>query len=82
MVVRHHQRIGVLRRVVPDRAHLPVRCNRRLVNLVVEVKADQFAVDAFELVALIGGTIDAVLKWLDSKIRMSRAQFIEDLAAL
>lgn len=31
---------------------------------------------------LIGGTIDAVLNWLDGKIPMSREQFIEDLAAM
>lgn len=31
---------------------------------------------------LIGGTIDAVLNWLDGKIPMPREQFIEDLAAL
>lgn len=31
---------------------------------------------------LIGGTIDAVLNWLDGKIPMSREQFIEDVAAL
>jgi len=31
---------------------------------------------------LIGGTIDAVLNWLDGKIAMSREQFIDDLAAM
>lgn len=31
---------------------------------------------------LIGGTIDAILGWLDGKIPMSREQFIDDLAAL
>lgn len=31
---------------------------------------------------LIGGTIDAVLNWLDGKIPMSREAFIDDLAAL
>lgn len=31
---------------------------------------------------LIGGTVDAVLNWLDGKIPMSREQFIDDLAAL
>lgn len=31
---------------------------------------------------LIGGTIDAVLNWLDGKIPMAREQFIDDLAAL
>lgn len=31
---------------------------------------------------LIGGTIDAVLNWLDGKIPMTREQFIDDLAAM
>lgn len=31
---------------------------------------------------LIGGTIDALLNWLDGKIPMPREQFIDDLAAL
>lgn len=31
---------------------------------------------------LVGGTIDAVLNWLDGKIPMPREQFIEDLAAM
>lgn len=31
---------------------------------------------------LIGGTIDAVLNWLDGKIPMPRESFIDDLAAL
>ncbi len=31
---------------------------------------------------LIGGTVDAVLNWLDGKIPMSREQFLDDLAAL
>lgn len=31
---------------------------------------------------LIGGTVDAVLNWLDGKIPMPREQFIDDLAAL
>ena len=31
---------------------------------------------------LIGGTIDALLNWLDGRIPMSREQFIDDVAAL
>jgi len=31
---------------------------------------------------LIGGTIDALLNWLDGKIPMSREQFIDDVAAM
>lgn len=31
---------------------------------------------------LVGGTIDAVLNWLDGRIPMSREQFIDDLAAM
>lgn len=31
---------------------------------------------------LIGGSIDAILNWLDGRIPMSREQFIDDLAAL
>ncbi len=45
----------------------------------------QGATDAIAPLAaslLIGGTIDAVLNWLDGKIPMPREQFIDDLAAL
>lgn len=31
---------------------------------------------------LVGGSVDAVLNWLDGKIPMSREQFIDDLAAM
>lgn len=31
---------------------------------------------------LVGGTVDAILNWLDGKIPMSREQFIDDLAAM
>lgn len=47
-----------------------------------DAKGDTDPIAPLAASLLIGGTVDAVLNWLDGKIPMSREQFIDDLAAL